>query len=198
MGKTKISRDRKEGKMKVDIYNTDKKYNIIYADPHWSYNVASGKGTSRGVAERYYNTMKLEDICNLPVGNLCDNAVLFMWATFPNLPQALKVIENWGFKYKTVAFNWTKIYPKSGNPIMGCGYWTRANGEICLLATKGKDYPRRINAGVQQAIIEPKREHSRKPDVARKRIVELLGDIPRIELFARQTVEGWDCWGNEV
>lgn len=184
--------------MVVDIYNTDKKYNIIYADPPWSYNVASKKGTSRGVAERYYDTMNLKDICDLPIENLCDNAVLFMWATFPNLPQALKVIESWGFKYKTVAFNWTKIYPKTGNPIMGCGYWTRANGEICLLATKGKDYPRRINAGIQQAIIEPKREHSRKPDVARERIVDLLGNLPRIELFARQEVDGWDCWGNEV
>ena len=104
----------------------------------------------------------------------------------------------WGFTYKTVAFNLTKIYPKTRNPIMGCGYWTRANGEICLLATKGKKYPRRICAGVQQAIIEPKREHSRKPDSARERIVQLLGDLPRIELFARQIVEGWDCWGNEV
>lgn len=184
--------------MKVDIFNTDKKYNIIYADPPWSYNVASKKGTSRGVAERYYNTMNLEDIKNLPVGDLCDDAVLFMWATFPNLPQAIEVVKSWGFTYKTVAFNWTKIYPKTGNPIMGCGYWTRANGEICLLATKGKNYPRRICAGVQQAIIEPKREHSRKPDCARDRIVQLLGDISRIELFARQSAEGWDCWGNEA
>lgn len=184
--------------MYVDIYNTNKKYNIIYADPPWSYNVASKKGTSRGVAERYYETMKLEDIKQIPVNSIAENCVLFMWATFPNLPQALELIKAWGFTYKTVAFNWTKIYPKTGNPIMGCGYWTRANGEICLLATKGKKYPRRICAGVQQAIIEPKREHSRKPDSARERIVQLLGDLPRIELFARQIVEGWDCWGNEV
>lgn len=184
--------------MVVDIYNTNKKYNIVYADPPWSYNVASKKGTSRGVAERYYKTMKLEDICKLPIENICDNAVLFLWATFPNLPQALKVVKEWGFEYKTVAFNWTKIYPKSKNPIMGCGYWTRANGEVCLLATKGKNYPRRINAGVQQAIIEPKREHSRKPDIARERIVELLGNLPKIELFAREEIEGWDCWGDEV
>ena len=183
---------------RIDIFNTDKKYNIIYADPPWSYNVASKKGTSRGVAERYYNTMSGEDIKALPIGDLCDDAVLFMWATFPCLPQAIETITAWGFTYKTVAFNWTKIYPKSGNPIMGCGYWTRANGEICLLATKGKNYPRRICVGVQQAIIEPKREHSRKPDIARERIVQLLGDIPRIELFARQYAEGWDCWGNEV
>lgn len=184
--------------MKVDIFNTDKKYQIIYVDPPWSYNVASKKGTSRGVAERYYDTMSAADIKALPVGDLCDDGVLFMWATFPCLPQAIETIKAWGFTYKTVAFNWTKIYHKTGNPIMGCGYWTRANGEICLLTTKGNNYPRRICAGVQQAIIEPRREHSRKPDVARDRIVQLLGDLPRIELFARQHADGWDCWGNEV
>ena len=175
----------------------EKKYKIIYADPPWSYNVASKKGTSRGVAERYYPTMKLKDICELPIPS-CDDAVLFMWATYPNLPQALEVIKSWGFQYKTVAFTWVKIYPKSKNPIMGCGYWVRANAEICLLATRGKKYPRPINRGVQQIIIEPKREHSRKPDIARERIIQLLGDLPRIELFAREKTEGWDVWGNEV
>jgi len=175
-----------------------KKYQIIYADPPWSYNVASKKGTSRGVAERYYDTMSVEDICKLPIGKLADNAVLFMWATYPNLPQALKVIESWGFTYKTVAFTWVKIYCHTKNPIMGCGFWTRANAEICLLATNGKEYPRRISKGVQQVIIEPKGEHSVKPKTARERIVTLMGDLPRIELFARQKTEGWDVWGDEV
>ena len=174
-----------------------KKYQIIYADPPWSYNVASKKGTSRGVAERYYQTMKLEDICSLKVPS-AENSVLFMWATYPNLPQALEVIKRWGFTYKTVAFTWVKIYCHTKNPIMGCGFWTRANAEICLLATKGKDYPRRINKGIQQVIIEPKREHSRKPDIARQRITDLMGDLPRIELFAREQFEGWDVWGDEV
>ena len=81
---------------------------------------------------------------------------------------------------------------------MGCGYWTRANAEICLLATKGKEYPRKINNGVQQVIIEEQRKHSQKPDIARERIIKLLGDLPRIELFAREKIEGWDTWGNEV
>lgn len=175
-----------------------KKYKIIYADPPWSYNVASKNGTSRGVAERYYQTMKLDNICKLSVSILGDNAVLFLWATYPNLPQALKVINSWGFIYKTVAFTWVKIYSKSKNPIMGCGFWTRANAEICLLATRGKDYPRRINKGIQQVIIEPKREHSRKPEIVRERILQLMGNLPRIELFARQKTDGWDCWGNEV
>lgn len=175
-----------------------KKYNIIYADPPWSYNVPSKKGTSRGVAERYYETMKLEDIKNLPVGELADNAVLFLWATYPNLPQALEVIKAWGYTYKTVAFTWVKIYKHTRNPVIGCGYWVRANAEICLLATKGKNYPRKIHNGVQQIILEPQRKHSQKPDTARERIIQLLGDLPRIELFARQKTEGWDVWGNEV
>ena len=123
-------------------------YQIIYADPPWSYNVASKKGTNRGVAERYYRTMSLEDICKLKVYELVDNGVLFLWATYPNLPQALDVIKSWGFTYKTVAFTWVKIYKHTRNPIMGCGFWTRANAEICLLATKGSDYPRRINKGI--------------------------------------------------
>jgi len=185
----------------------NKKYQIIYADPPWSYNVASSKGTSRGVAERYYPTMKLDDIKSLPISRLGDNVVLFLWATYPNLPQALEVLKAWGFTYKTVAFTWIKIYKNTKNPIMGCGFWTRANAEICLLATKGQDYPRRINKGIQQIIIEPKREHSRKPDIARERIVKLMGDLPRIELFARKpegqlfdnpSFEGWDLWGDEI
>ena len=175
-----------------------KKYRIIYADPPWSYNVASKKGTSRGVAERYYDVMKPKDIHALPVGDLADDAVLFLWATYPNLAVALETIEAWGFTYKTVAFTWIKIYKHTKNPVMGCGFWTRANAEICLLATKGKDYPRRIHKGVQQVIIEPRRKHSQKPDEARRRIVQLMGDLPRIELFARERSEGWDAWGNEV
>ena len=182
--------------MVVDIYNTDKKYNIIYADPPWSYNVASKKGTSRGVAERYYNTMKLEDICNLPINKICENAVLFMWATFPNLPQALKVIEKWGFTYKTCAFTWIKKNKKSDSLFWGMGRWTRANAELCLISTKGK--PKRQSAKIHSVIISKIREHSRKPDEVRDKIIELCGDLPKIELFARQQVEGWDCWGNEV
>ena len=176
-----------------------KKYQIIYADPPWSYNVASSKGTSRGVAERYYPVMKPKDIEALRVGDLADDAVLFMWATYPNLETALNVIKAWGFKFKTVAFTWVKVYPKSRGLVMGCGFWTRANAEIVLLATKGKNYPRRINAGVQQVLIEPRREHSRKPDKIKNRIIDLMGGgLKRIELFARQKTEGWDVWGNEV
>ena len=141
----------------------------------------------------------------LPIGNLTGNGVLFLWATYPNLHIALEVIKSWGFTYKTVAFTWIKIYKHTKSFVMGCGFWTRANAEICLLATKGKGYPRRINKGIQQVIIEPQRKHSQKPDEARNRIVQLMGDLPRIELFARkpndmfnESYKGWDVWGNEV
>ena len=119
-----------------------------------------------------------------------------MWATFPMLREALELIEAWGFTYKTIAFNWVK-QNKSGNGIFwGLGNWTRSNSEICLLAVKGK--PKRISAGVHSVVLSPLQRHSQKPAEVRDRIVELMGDLPRIELFARSAAEGWDCWGPEA
>lgn len=179
--------------MKVDIYNTDKKYNIIYADPPWSYQDKKCNGN----CENHYSTMKIEDICNLPIKNMLEeNSVLFLWTTYPMLQEAMKVIKSWGFNYKTIAFQWVKKNKKSESFFFGLGRWTRGNTECCLLAVKGK--PKRISNKVSQLIIQPIREHSRKPDETRDRIVELMGDLPRIELFARQYADGWDCWGNEV
>jgi len=114
----------------------------------------------------------------------------------PSLIEGLALIEKWGFKYKTVAFTWVKKNKKADSLFWGMGFWTRANTELCLLATKGS--PKRVSASVHSVIYSPIREHSRKPDEARDKIVQLMGDIPRIELFARQKVEGWDCWGDEV
>lgn len=153
-----------------------------------------GKGRS---AENHYPTMTIQDICNLQVDKIADkNCVLFMWMTFPTLVEGLKVLEAWGFNYKTVAFVWIKQNKKTPTLFWGLGFWTRANAEICILAVKGK--PKRISAKVHQVIISPTEKHSKKPDETRKRIVELLGDLPRIELFARQKTKGWDVWGNEV
>lgn len=153
-----------------------------------------GKGRS---AESHYPTMTIQDICNLQVDKIADkNCVLFMWMTFPTLVEGLKVLEAWGFNYKTVAFVWIKQNKKTPTLFWGLGFWTRANAEICILAVKGT--PKRISAKVHQVIISPIEEHSKKPDETRKRIVELLGDLPRIELFARQKTKGWDVWGNEV
>lgn len=183
--------------MKVDIYNTNKKYNIIYADPPWTFKTYSDKGKGKS-AEQHYCCMKKEDIQNLPVPNICEkNCVLFLWVTAPCLQEGLELIEKWGFHYKTFGFTWIKQNKKSDGLFWGMGYYTRANAEICILATKGKPLKRQSRA-VHQVIMSKIREHSRKPDETRERIVELFGDIPRIELFARQYADGWDCWGNEV
>ena len=125
-----------------------------------------------------------------------EDCVLFMWATFPMLREALDVIEAWGFSYKTVAFNLVKQNRNGTGIFMGLGNWTRSNSEICLLATKGK--PKRISGSVRSIVLSPLQQHSRKPAEIRDRIVELMGDLPRIELFAREAAPGWDVWGNEA
>lgn len=183
--------------MKVDIFNTDKKYNIIYADPPWTFKTYSAKGKEKKSAECHYPCMTKADIQNLPVKDLAaDDCVLLLWVTFPCLEEGLELIKKWGFTYKTCGFTWVKRNRKSDGYFWGLGYWTRANAEICLLATKGK--PRRVSKSVHQVCDARIMEHSRKPAEVRDRIVQLCGDLPRIELFARQYADGWDCWGNEV
>lgn len=174
-----------------------KKFSIIYADPPWNFKSWSKKGEERSVVQ-HYRVMNNRDIMALPVNEIADdNAVLFLWITFPLLPQALQVIEAWGFRYKTNGFTWVKRNKKSNNWFWGMGYYTRANAEICLLATKGKVLHRESRA-VHSIIDTPIEKHSKKPEVVRDRIVELFGDLPRIELFARQKREGWVCVGNEI
>ena len=173
-----------------------KKYSIIYADPPWRYKVYSKKGLGRS-AESHYPTMELEDIRALPVGTLAaDDSVLFLWTTIPLLHDCFSVMRAWGFSYKTVAFVWIKQNRKSDSLFWGMGHWTRANAEFCMLATKG--HPKRKSNRVHQFIISPLRGHSQKPDEARDKIIELVGDLPRVELFAREKADGWDAWGNEV
>ena len=181
--------------MKVDIYSTDKKYNIIYADPPWSYKDKALAG-KRGACCKY-SVMNTTDICNFPVKQItAKDAVLFMWVTMPKLPECFDLIKAWGFEYKTCAFVWVKKNKKSDSLFWGMGNWTRANTEICLIATKGK--PKRQAANIHSVVMTPIEEHSKKPNEIRDRIVSLCGDLPRIELFARQHSDGWDCWGNEV
>ena len=182
--------------MLVDIYNTDKKYNVIYADPPWKYNTwRDGMGT----AEKHYPTMKVESIVGMQniIKNISEkDCILFLWVTFPCLLEGLKVMKEWGFKYKTCGFNWIKRNKVSDTWFFGMGHWTRANSEMCLIGTKGTI--KRKSNKVSQIIDTHIEEHSKKPNIVRERIVELVGDLPRIELFARQTSEGWDSWGNEV
>ena len=179
--------------MKVDIYNTDKKYNIIYADPPWSYKDKRTDSKISGGATSHYNTMKtseLEDMAQTIQKISGEDCMLFMWATFPNLIEALRTIKSWGFTYKTLGFSWIKTNKKNGKPFFGIGYYTKSNCEVCLLAIKGKPSNLKVSNYVSSCIISEKREHSRKPDEARDRITQLVGQVPKIELFARQYAEG--------
>jgi len=171
-------------------------YDIILADPPWTYKVWSKKGAGR-TASSHYPVMDLEDIKSLPIKNLTnDNCALFLWATWPNILEAFEVIEAWGFTYRTKAFTWVKKNKIADSLFWGMGYYTRANDEPCLLGVKGSMPV--ASKGVHSVIISPIREHSQKPDEIYSLINELYPNTKRLELFARDKKEGWDVWGNEV
>ncbi len=170
---------------------------MIYCDPPWSYHVYSKKGQGCS-AENHYHTMTAEEIASLDIAGIADkDCALFLWVTFPCLPQALETIRHWGFIYKTLGFCWAKRCRKQTDQwFTGLGFWTRANPEICLLATRGR--PKRVDKGVHCLVDTPVGEHSRKPAEVRERIERLMGDVPRVELFARELHEGWVCVGDGV
>jgi N6-adenosine-specific RNA methylase IME4 len=142
--------------------------------------------------------MTKEELQNFPIQKISvKDSVLLMWVTAPCLEEGLELIKKWGFTYKTIGFTWIKKNKKTNSLFWGMGYYTRANTELCLLATKGKPL-KRVSRSIHQVVESPVQEHSRKPDEVRNRISRLFGDLPRIELFARQKTEGWDVWGNEV
>lgn len=175
-------------------------YRAILADPPWKF-LTWGQIVSDRAPD--YRLMTPDQIEDLPVEEIAaDDCVLFLWITWPLLEHALRVIDAWGFTYKTCAFAWMKadvstinMFPGPVDVSMKLGYWTRANSEACLLATRGK--PKRLKADVRQGIIEPARQHSRKPDCVHERIERLVAG-PYLELFARRRRPGWDCWGNET
>ena len=179
-----------------------KKYNIVYLDPCWKYNNRNNSSTKfGGGVTNKYPTMKLEDIRALDIPSICeDNCAMFMWVTTStgdsNLAQKLELFEHWGFRLVGEAFNWVKTNPKSGSLFFGPGYYTKAGSEKCYLGIKGKMKP--ASNYVHSTVIAPREQHSKKPDIIRDKIVELFGDIPRVELFARQTADGWDSLGNEI
>lgn len=175
------------------------KYQVLLIDPPWKYNSrANHKTRFRGGAEGHYSLMTDTDLAALPVSSIADeSAVLFMWATFPRIEFALDLIRCYGFKYKTVGFTWCKLNPKNGQPFFGVGYYAKSNAEICLLATRGKTIKPATNS-VSSLVLTPRREHSRKPDEVRQRIELMYPMQTKIELFAREKVDGWDCYGNEV
>ena len=176
---------------------TDKKFNIIYVDCPWQYDDECHAG-ERGAIYKY-PLMTMDELKALPVGSIAaDDSVLFMWVTMPKLGEIFEcgLIKSWGFEYKTNAFTWIKRNEKGRGWFWGMGRWTRSNVELCLLATKGN--PKRLNANVHSVITTPIEYHSKKPNVTRDRIIQLCGDLPRIELFARQAAPGWTAWGHDV
>ncbi len=177
----------------IDIFNTDKKFNIIYADPAWSYWEGGEKNQSL-----HYQTMGIEEIKNLPVSNISDdNCILFLWVTFPILKEAFDVIQSWGFKYSTCGFVWVKKNKNADSYFFGNGAWTRANSELCLIATKGSIM--RMDASISQVLDDRIMEHSQKPQRVRQLITKLVGELPRIELFSRnENTDGWFNWGNKI
>ena len=188
----------------TDIFTTNKKYDIIYADPPWSYyndlTVDPNCTTVKGMRRLPYPVMSINDICNIPVKNItAENAILFIWTTDYHLGRCInEVIPAWGFEYKTIGFVWAKKN-KQGKQVSFMGAYTKKSGcELCLIATKGKDAHKLVeNHSINSFIEYPRQEHSKKPDIIRTSIEQLTGTKSRIELFARDTFEGWDNWGND-
>lgn len=173
----------------------DSKYRVLLADPPWSYRDKANDG-KRG-ADHKYATMKTDEIAAMPVAYIAEqNSVLFLWATAPMEEDAKKVMKAWGFRYATWAFIWIKTNA-DGSVFRGMGHYTRANAEPCLLGVRGKTLER-LDKGVSQVILSPRRKHSQKPPEAAERIVRLYGDVPRLEMFARERTPGWDVWGDQV
>ena len=176
-----------------------KKYNVIYADPAWRF--SQGINRRKDIREKFgtneelsiqYPTMSDKEIIELNVADYADDdCVLFLWTTDAHLEVAIKAINNWGFKYKTVAFTWNK---KRGF----MGKWTVKQCEICLLATKGTAHKLLKSFKEKSYLEENKTEHSKKPNEFRKRIERMFGDVPKLEMFARTRVEGWDAMGFDV
>ncbi|MHA1408523.1 MAG: MT-A70 family methyltransferase [Candidatus Heimdallarchaeaceae archaeon] len=173
----------------------DKKYQIIYADPPWQYKTKeclAKKSILNGKLNKHYNTMELEDLKNLDVQNItAKNALLFLWIVSPMLVEGIQVMSSWGFKYATVVFVW---YKQNTNP----GHYTMSECEFCLIGKTGRiPYPRGAR-NIRQMVSRRREKHSQKPEEVRNRINKMFPTQNKIELFARERVEGWDAWGDEV
>lgn len=181
----------------VEIAFPNKKYNIIYVDPPWR--TKTFKERKDGLISRDlpYPQMEDSEIMDLDVSSIAeDDAILFMWCIDSRLPIAHEIMRRWGFEYKCVGFVWAKKAKTTDGFNGGFSSYTKRDCEFCLIGTRGKYL--NLKRGINQILVEPKTTHSRKPDTIRHRIVDLCGDLPRIELFCRYPEEGWDIWGNEV
>lgn len=181
--------------MKVDIFNTVKKYDIIYADPPWQYKskeCLAKKSILNGKMNYHYHTMGLETLKALDIKRLCaKDCLLFLWVVSPMLDDCINLLKSWGFKYATIGFVWNKGNPNPGN-------YTLSQCEICLIGKRGQIPKPRGARNIRQYYEEKKSRHSSKPDEIRKRVDAMFPCQNKIELFARQYAEGWDCWGNEA
>ena len=180
----------------------NKKYNIIYADPPWRFGSKQLQKYNNkrfdSLESREYETMSHDELLSMNVKSIIENdSTCFMWTTDAHLKEAIEIMESWGFKYKTIAFIWVKKY-ESGSLVYTLAPWTLKSCEICILGIKGIMGKYKKANNVKQLVEAVRTKHSKKPNEVRKRRVALFGDIPRIELFAREKVEGWDSWGLEV
>ena len=168
----------------------DKKYQIIYADPSWNYDEAWGNGS----AKHHYESMSMKELLELPISKIADkNCHLYLWYTNSFVREAHQLCDAWGFNYKQT-LTWVKTY-SNGKIILGTGYYFRGCTEHILFATKGK-LPRG-DKSLKNLVIHPRGEHSEKPNIFRDLIIKQSGDLPRIELFARTKIHGWDVWGDD-
>jgi N6-adenosine-specific RNA methylase IME4 len=180
-----------------------KKYNIILCDPPWKYEDGRNTPTKNnpsgaGGASKHYPTLSLDEIKAFPVPEITDTScMLLMWCTGPKMDWGIEILKYWGFHFCTIPFVWIKIKHNSNEiRLDGIGSYTLNNAEYVLLGRKGKYW--RKSTKVKQIIFSQKMKHSEKPEELKRRIVDLFGDVPRIELFCRRKTKGWDVWGNEV
>ena len=178
-----------------------KKYKVIYADPPWQFGSKAYQDGGRDMLkleETQYSTMTIDQIKKLPVKEIADtDCACFLWCVDSFFKEGIELLEAWGFKYKTIAFNWLKTY-ESGKFCVNFAPWTLKSWEICLLGIKGKMGQYKVSNSVQGLVTAVRTKHSKKPDIVREKIEQLFGTVPKIELFARQESEGWDVWGDEV
>ena len=174
------------------------RFNLIYADPAWQFgNKKTGGSMKSGALHQYQSVMSVEDIKAMPIDQIAaDDCILIMWYVGSMPQEALDVVKAWGFTLKNMnGFVWNKL-TKHGLPFFGMGFWTRAGSESAIIAIKGK--PQVASRSVRAVGSYPVRAHSQKPDGFRDKCVQLAGDVPRIELFARNATPGWAVWGNET
>lgn len=169
------------------------KFSLAVVDPPWNWQPYSDKGDGKAPP---YSRMgaSLHDV---NIGDILEkDAIVLLWVIDSMLPEAMKIVESWNLQFRTVAFYWTKERP-SGKEHMGTGYYTRANPEQCWLLRRGRGIPR-ISASVRRWLHAPVGSHSEKPEAFYERVEALFGNVPRVDVFARKSRQGWTCIGNEI